>query len=185
MKEAREQERGRKLPNHGGDSVGGSVRGRVAVWLSWFVVERFSAVMVPFRNALKSALKRSTTNLTCESHTATLECDLLSPKGRGQGAAFRGEPRQGREGESANRRTPRRPVASSRSYRCLTRRGTASAISRSMTPSRRGTTERTTPPHITARPRPPRAGNVQRRTSNIEPGRARPPGACILILPPL
>src|ERR1051326_3440610 len=32
----------------------------------WFVVERFSAVVVPFRDALKSALKRSTTNLTPE-----------------------------------------------------------------------------------------------------------------------
>ena len=31
----------------------------------WFVVERFSAVVVPLRNILKSALKRSTTNLTC------------------------------------------------------------------------------------------------------------------------
>ena len=30
-----------------------------------FVVERFSAVVVPLRNILKSALKRSTTNLTC------------------------------------------------------------------------------------------------------------------------
>src|ERR1051326_4148341 len=31
---------------------------------SWFVVERFSAVVVPLRNILKSALKRSTTDLT-------------------------------------------------------------------------------------------------------------------------
>ena len=30
-----------------------------------FVVERFSAVVVPLRNIRKSALKRSTTNLTC------------------------------------------------------------------------------------------------------------------------
>ena len=30
-----------------------------------FVVERFSADLVPLRNILKSALKRSTTNLTC------------------------------------------------------------------------------------------------------------------------
>src|ERR1051326_8727324 len=32
---------------------------------SWFVVERFSAVVMPLRNILKSALKRSTTNPTC------------------------------------------------------------------------------------------------------------------------
>src|SRR5947207_15641766 len=36
----------------------------------WFVVERFSAVVAPFRNALRSALKRSTTNLTSEGSWA-------------------------------------------------------------------------------------------------------------------
>jgi hypothetical protein len=64
----------------------------------WFVVERFSAVVVPLRNILKSALKRSTTNLPrpltfvlspavgerkCGSRTNGMGCDLLSRKGIG------------------------------------------------------------------------------------------------------
>src|ERR1051326_6229423 len=56
----------------------------------WFVVERFSAVVVPFRHARKSALKRSTTNLSSRARLQPSGFGFSPLAGEGVGVSSEG-----------------------------------------------------------------------------------------------